>query len=314
MRRGAIAVSFRAKTIVGLRRSVGSSAKGLTVLRIVHMSDLHLEFEAPKYAASDWPRSAATPATAPLHPSVGPRLQGLRGADLAILAGDVAPGIACIDYADAVASFANCPVVVVPGNHEYYGQDFPSMRRQLRDAAWATDGRVIFLDRDWVRLWFGDEELLVFGCTLWTDYAVNGDAERGRAYAAAHLNDHRRISFGDQWFMPEQAAAEHRQSLAWLDEVMAPAKLAESPARRLVVTHHAPCRQALGNLDADLAPAYASDLQDQICRWAPDAWLHGHTHHRHATKIGPTLVASAPRGYASDREAVERFRHDELQL
>jgi len=278
------------------------------------MSDLHLEFEAPKYPGADWVRSAAGRKAPPGHPSIGPNLQGLPGADLVILAGDVAPGTACIDYADAVAAFAGCPVVFVPGNHDYYGQDFPSMRRQLREAAWATDGRVIFLDRDWVRLWLVGEELLVLGCTLWTDYALNGDADQARACAAAHVNDHRRISFNDQWFMPEQALSEHRQSLAWLADALPALKRPNSRARCLIVTHHAPCRQALGALSADLAPAYASNLEDQIRRWEPDWWLHGHTHHRHATRIGQTLVASAPRGYATDPAAVERFRYDEIRL
>jgi hypothetical protein len=231
-----------------------------------------------------------------------------------ILAGDVAPGTASVDYADAVAAFAGCPVVFVPGNHDYYGHDFPSMRRQLREAAWATDGRVIFLDRDWVRLWLAGEELLVLGCTLWTDYALNGDADQARARAAAHVNDHRRISFSDQWFMPEQALSEHRQSLSWLTEVLPVLKRPNSRAKCLVVSHHAPCRQALGGLSADLAPAYASNLEDQIRQWEPDWWLHGHTHHRHVTRIGRTLVSSAPRGYATDREEVERFRYDAIRL
>lgn len=276
------------------------------------MSDLHLEFERPRIRAPAWLRLGAVRRAPPRHPLHGPSLQGLAGADLVVLAGDIAPGTAAIRYADAVALFLGCPVVFVPGNHEYYGYDFPTARDDLRAAAAALEGRVVFLDRDWARFQLQGEELIVFGCTLWTDYRLNGDADHARAYAALSLNDHRRIGMEGRGFRPEHALAEHRKGLAWLDEALLDVGRNRPSARRLVVTHHAPCRQGLGALNAKLAPAYASDLESAIVRWAPDWWVHGHTHHRHAASIGRTLVASAPRGYARSRRLTEGFRAGEI--
>lgn len=274
------------------------------------MSDLHLEFEPPKSPGADWSRLTAARKTQPGHPSLGPDLRGISDADLVVLAGDIAQGTDGVAYADALASFANRPVVYVPGNHEYYNQDFDELGRKLRDAAWATDGRVILLDRGWTRLWLDDEQLLVLGCILWSDYALNGDPSTDMAYAAAHMNDHRRISREHNWFTPLDALAEHRKSIAWLSETLPKLRKQNPDAHILVVSHHAPCRAGLGRRAADLHPAYASDLEELIRRHQPEWWLHGHTHHRHATRIGKTLVASAPRGYFDGKGTAENFRYD----
>lgn len=277
------------------------------------MSDLHLEFEPPKSRGPDWSRLVAARAAQPGHPAKGPDLRGLPDADLVVMAGDVAPGTDGVAHAEAAAVFAGRPVVYVPGNHEYYGRDFDTLGRELREAARATDGRVILLDRDWVRLWLGDEQLFVLGCTLWSDYALDGDPAAAMAHANAHLNDHRRISRDDRWFTPADAAAEHRESVDWLSRTLPRLRAAEPSARILVVTHHAPCRAGLDPRMGASRPAYASDLEELILRLRPDWWVHGHTHHRHATRIGETLVVSAPRGYLKGRGSAETFRHDEIR-
>jgi len=276
------------------------------------MSDLHLEFEPPKSRGPDWPRLVAARAAQAGHPASGPDLRGLSDVGLVVLAGDIAQGTDGVAYAEAVSVFAGRPVIYVPGNHEYYHRDFDALGRDLRDAAQATDGRVILLDRDWVRLWLGDEQVFVLGCTLWSDYALDGDPAAAMAHAAERLNDHRRISRDDNWFTPADALAEHRESVAWLSSTLPRLRELEPSARFLVVTHHAPCRAGLDPRMDKLRPAYASDLEDVILRLRPDWWLHGHTHHRHATRIGRTLVASAPRGYLNGHGRAETFRHDEI--
>lgn len=278
-------------------------------LRIAHMSDLHLEFEPPQQTSPAWRALMAAREAMAGHPHRGPDLTGLPGVDLVVMAGDIGLGTDGIAYADAVAAFADCPVVYVAGNHEYYNDDFDRLRQSLREAAWATDGRVLFLDRDWVRLWLRDNEVVVIGCTLWSDYALGGDAAAAMTLAQTQIGDHRHISRNQNWFTPEDALSEHRLSLAWLGDTLAHLSADRPKTRVLVVTHHAPCRAGLGkNRSAALQPAYGSDLASVIETWEPDWWLHGHSHHRHATTIGRTLVASAPRGYLKGLGDAERFR------
>ena len=64
------------------------------------------------------------------------------------------------------------------------------------------------------------------GCTLWTDFALRGDAWQLPDMTAARdgMNDYRRITMSKQpWrrFMPRDALAMHRRSRAWLERVLA---------------------------------------------------------------------------------------------
>ena len=259
---------------------------GLIEMRIAYLSDLHLEFE---------PTNAAG-----LTPALQESLKPAQGADLLVLAGDIAQGTAGIALADAMSDHVGAPVVYVTGNHEGYGQDLPMLQKRLHDAAWDTDGRVVFLDGTATRFWFSGRPIAVLGCTLWTDYALGGDVRAAMADAARRMNDHKSIGWNGGVFSPEQARAEHQRQRQWLEGQMA--ALAKEKPRPLVliVTHHAPCPQAVGARAATLAPSYASDLRDLIAGWGPLIWVHGHTHHRHETTLGQARILSAPRGYASE--------------
>ena len=54
-------------------------------------------------------------------------------ADVLVLAGDIAPGGAGIEWMRRHAD--GRPIVYVAGNHEFYGQDLPGLIGRLRDAA-----------------------------------------------------------------------------------------------------------------------------------------------------------------------------------
>jgi DNA repair exonuclease SbcCD nuclease subunit len=269
-------------------------------MRIAYMSDLHLEFEPPDVKSSAWKALVAGRAVLG-HPQRGPVLKDIVGADLVVLAGDVDLGLGGIAYADEVSRFVGCPVVYVAGNHEYYGHDLDHLQDGLREAAWKTNGRVLYLERDSVRLWPGGHSLLVHGCTLWTDYGLNGSPAADKALARHGMSDHRRISRNIGFFSPEHAEEEHRLSVTWLRQAVAESRQQEQglePARQLVVSHHAPLRTGLKKHSKGLEAAYMSDLEGLVCELSPQLWLHGHTHVRHVTPVGATLVASAPRGYA----------------
>jgi len=269
-------------------------------MRIAYMSDLHLEFEPPVSTMAGWDGLTRARAALSGHPQRGPLVKGVIGSDLVVLAGDVDVGLGGMAYAEQLADYVDCPVIYVAGNHEYYGHDIDHLRADLRRAAWASQGRVIFLDRDSVRLWLGGHPLLVHGCTLWTDYAIHAAPEDAMVRASYSLNDHRRISRDYGWFTPSQAREEHCLSRDWLAEQLASSDPDGSdlePARRLVVTHHAPLPTKMQGRPEEMAPCYMSDMLGLISQRQPDLWLHGHTHHRHTTTVGRTVVASAPRGY-----------------
>ncbi|MDH3230361.1 MAG: metallophosphoesterase [Alphaproteobacteria bacterium] len=264
--------------------------------RIAVASDLHIEFER-----SGEPEPA--PVAAGLHPSGGPDLGAVHGeADLMILAGDIDLGTAGVVWADEAARFLGIPAVYVMGNHEAYHGDLGAVLEGCRAAAAETDGRVLFLENDAVEV----AGVRVLGCTLWTDYAINGDAGAGMRDAAAGLADHRLIRLAGRGFTPEDALARHRESRSWLE-----GELARGAAGPVVVaTHHAPVRAAIEPRyeGSPLSPAFVSDLEGLIAAHAPAAWIWGHTHFSVDVMHGATRCISAQRGYPGEHDAEKQFR------
>lgn len=93
-------------------------------MKLLVLSDLHLEF-----------RSFRPPA---------------EGYDAVILAGDILPGVKVVRWAARPATFGGAPVLLVPGNHEFYGSERNLVLSLMRDAAEGTPVRV--LDRDELQL------------------------------------------------------------------------------------------------------------------------------------------------------------------
>lgn len=94
-------------------------------VRLLILSDLHLEFASFKPPAPDL-------------------------FDIVVLAGGICPGTAAVRWALRPSTFAGKSVVLVPGNHEFYGSDRTRLLRELREAAAGTN--VHMLDRDEVIL------------------------------------------------------------------------------------------------------------------------------------------------------------------
>lgn len=247
-------------------------------MRVQLASDLHLELLAHRFPGERL--------IAPAH-----------GADLLVLAGDIAGGNAAIElFADWPT-----PVLYVAGNHEAYGGAWEGVVHELRRAASGTSVR--FLERDVID--FGGVRLL--GCTLWTDYLLEQRGARrmwsqaeAMANAEVRINDHRRIrTAGGGAFLPEHALVDHLSSRAWL------ARQLNKPydGKTVVVTHHAPhLRSIHARYAGDITnAAFASDLQG-LLRHA-DLWLHGHVHDSFDYRVGRCRVVANPLGYARNRHS-----------
>ncbi len=232
-------------------------------MKIRVLSDLHLEF-------ADW-----TPPNG--------------DEDVVVLAGDIHAGVKGITWARK--HFRLSPIIYVPGNHEYYGEDLLEHLEALR-----REGRkrgVDVLEGDALVL----DNVRFLGATLWTDYALYGDGPavtRAVHAACRGMEDFQVILKGDRAFHPNDALAIHGERVEWLQRMLA----SDFAGPTVVVTHHAPCeRSVLPQFGRSiLNPSFASDLTHLMGPKAP-LWIHGHMHNSFDYEERGTRVVCNPRGY-----------------
>lgn len=235
--------------------------------------------------------------------------------DAVILAGDIhSPGHRAVHWARRDSVFGTQkPIVIVPGNHEFYGTCLPVEHEEMRKAAEGTNVHV--LDRDALVL---DDpaggQVRLLGATLWTDFLLkvrvdgvySADPERALAMANRYVNDFRLIEvpFGQAPTKPapkrRTLTAEDTLARHWIDRAWLLRQLtAPFDGATVVVTHHAPCAQSVASLyESDwLSPAFVSDLPADEFFAGADLWIHGHTHVAMDYVRKKTRVVSNPRGY-----------------
>ncbi len=256
-------------------------------MRILVISDLHLD-QDPDYAF---------PAAFPDH-------------DLAVFAGDVGgPAADGVRLLASLPQLAARPVVMVAGNHEFYGREIGAAMVEAQEAAAGTN--VALLDRNVIHV--GDRAIV--GTTLWTDYRLFGQPEVSMLVAARAMNDHRLVKTVRDGrvmtFTPRDARMRHARERAWLSETLD----MHGPGS-IVVTHHAPHPRSVHRRYATdaVTPAFASDLTSLIRQARPALWVHGHTHDSFDYEVGATRVVCNPKGYTSTRggaRSYENARFDE---
>lgn len=225
-----------------------------------------------------------------LHLEVQPFRPRHTEAEVVVLAGDIDTGPRAIDWARR-REWRDRTVLYVLGNHEFYRGHLSKVALEMKARASATPN-VVVLDNDAHIV--GNVRFL--GCTLWTDFELDGEDNRRRALAAARaaIQDFRSIRYGSTGYLtPEQTVALHRQSLAWLQQELA----TPFPGKTVVVTHHAPHPGSIHERfrGSPLNAAFVSTLDRFMGR--PALWLHGHTHNSFDYEVAGTRVVCNPRGY-----------------
>jgi predicted phosphodiesterase len=257
-------------------------------VKIQLMSDLHLETQ-PHFQPQPAPQ-----------------------ADLLVLAGDIGSyqrGSRLADADFGLARFSPlrgwpCPVLFVPGNHEYDNLDFDAAHERLRETC-ARLG-ITWLERE--VLVVGGVRFV--GTTLWADFdALITEADRAHP---ARVQAKRGKAFRAANFYLEKAAAT-RRGQPWLAEgwreqaVVCEAWLraaldAPFDGTTVVVTHFAP---SLRSADPryGLTPGTAGfcnslDALASRAQW----WLHGHLHCQQDYTLQGCRVVANTLGYAAKGE------------
>lgn len=217
--------------------------------------------------------------------------------DAIILAGDIHLGLKPIEWGNHLSDRLDAPVILVAGNHEFYGRERRSMDTfipRLRERAKATKGRVTFLENDSAEF----DGIRFLGCTLWSDFQLFPDrVADAKAAALREMTDFNDIDFRQgSLFTPEDAQGLFEQSVRFLEGAL------HRPfgGSTIIITHHAPSRRSIPERNKDdlTSASFASHLDGFVEKSGAALWVHGHLHDTFDYRIGKTRVVCNPRGYA----------------
>jgi predicted phosphodiesterase len=228
-------------------------------MRIFFVSDIHSEYIEQ------------------LYPGEKPLPNSQESADLVILAGDIGrvdiPG----PFSDVLNHYKKMykHVIMVPGNHEYYGANFDFDATLDRTRKFVEKHGVIFLCRDTVNI----DGITFVGATLWSDVSDKD---------FALMNDSRYI-----FRLPENYRSEHQKDVLWLENTL---KDVKTPT--VVITHHLPTKKLVHKKFYSYPGG--SGFYTEISHLAgPNVklWVCGHTHERMETVVNGTTFSTNPLGY-----------------
>jgi predicted phosphodiesterase len=227
--------------------------------------------------------------------------------DVVVLAGDIGQGKRAFPWIERW--WHDTPVIYVAGNHEFYGRRvLTDHYKALNDKAKASPN-VFFLQNEALlvsidRIGSDKLENVTFvGATLWTDYNLYGKAGIYMDAAEEGINDYRQImdNANGARITAARLLQHHKESVSYIRTNLSE-KLADD--KTVVVTHHAPSERSIAPhfVGDKLNPAFASDLEYLMKRYAPNLWVHGHTHNSFDYMVDSTRVVCNPRGYVNYEE------------
>lgn len=248
-------------------------------MRIAPASDLHMEVSTFK------PTSA------------------MKNADVIVLAGDIAQGMAGLEW----AAKQDKPVVYVNGNHEYDYNDVITLEQEMRDFC-KVHPNVHFLQEDqWV---YGNVRFL--GCTLWTDFELYGIDFKSKMlpFVQRAMPEYQTALMAGEKLRVSDIQKINMHQVQWLRMML------HEPfqGHTVVVTHHAPHPKSLNPLykNEALNVAFASNFERLLGLSA--AWIHGHTHYAVDYTMDDTRILSNPRGYFKVANQVPSREFQEMIL
>ena len=228
-----------------------------------------------------------------------------RIADVVVLAGDIDDGINGFHWARE--TFPDKPIVMVAGNHEFYGRNWTKHVDDMRESARAHD--IEFLEADTVEL----AGVRFLGCSLWTDFELFGAEKKTEAMQIARvkMNDYQHIKISriaefyhvkSHYLIPALTERRHRGSVDWLEQELA--KVVDS-SKTVIVTHHAPHGNSIPpHFKKELLSAsYASDLTRYMGK--AGLWIHGHMHRNSDYNVNGTRIVCNPNGYMRKNGSME---------
>ena len=212
--------------------------------------------------------------------------------DVVILAGDIGAGLRGVGFAMTFGK----PVIMVAGNHDYYGEAMQPHLKAMRDLAAMSpeNGKVYFLENDTVVI----DGVRFIGATLFTNFDLHGNGPRDALACQGTIRDFERIEE-----VPGEAITSYSYTRRFQESQFYISEALREPhnGKTVVVTHYGPTSLSIHPKHSQrhnmLNANYASRLDDLVYYNGPDLWVHGHTHENLDYVLGETRVVCNPRGY-----------------
>lgn len=208
-------------------------------------------------------------------------------------------------------------VIVIPGNHEYYGGDIDEIDADMEKffTELPEGYKGIFLQRGSLHTIPGVANFI--GGTLWTD-VYKGNILAGK-FIQSRMNDRANIMRGIRRLSYKDMIFENGLTLLNIADSL---KKGDQSLPNIVISHHAPTFKSI-HPDFDYNPltgmdrrqrymnaGYASNCDEFIKNHKIDYWIHGHIHHVWDYMLGSTRILCNPHGYlAVDFEEVNPLFH-----
>lgn len=185
-----------------------------------------------------------------------------------------------------------CKVMIIPGNHDFYGNGDVAKRGDswqnlFRENIGYYYNKVVRID---------DVDFVL--TTLWSMISPQDEYFVWRG-----LNDFRQIMYNGHRITIEDYNMEHQKCLSFLKHAVE-----ESTAKHIVVvSHHLPTNAVVApqHKNSFLNSAFSTELGSYIADSRIDIWIYGHSHTNIDTIIGNTRIVSNQLGYVRCQEHLQ---------
>lgn len=182
-------------------------------------------------------------------------------------------------YAANIAQEHQKPVLIVMGNHSYFGHNLHGVQKSWRDAT--IDG-VNFLDN--TTNYLQDGINFLGGC-LWVDYSQKG------LCMVAKMKEYTDISVSRRsLFTPDIATYQHILLKEHIKNNISDSN------KNVIITHFPPSYRSCDEQyeKYPISCHYATEMDDFVETLGADAWIHGHSQLSYDYRIGNTRVVANP--------------------
>lgn len=210
-------------------------------------------------------------------------------ADILVLAGDISTPDYAIEHINKIQKDSGKRLIVVPGNHDYYGRTRKSFDAEL-ETLQAINNKIHVLVEGTVFM----DGIAFLGSTGWWDGSnghigstvINGLNDFRAIY---DLMDNENLD-GKVWGRKSKLFFEHKMDFIRKN----------FPNTKIVcVSHHYPHYRSLDPRFAGspLNACFGNRWEYMIDKYQPELWVHGHTHTSFDYMVGKTRMVCNPQGY-----------------